>query len=351
MDTKPPVLPVLCGLLPEELRETLKPLPAFRARQIFQWIARGVPSFAGMTDLSLPLRQELETRFTLYSAAVSARLEDEDGTVKLRMGLRDGRSVESVLLSDGGGRRTACLSSQAGCPAACVFCKTGAGGFQRNLDAPEIVEQFLRLRALAPDIANIVVMGMGEPLLNLGELRKALRILTAPEGLGISKRRITLSTCGIVAGIRDLADQGPPVRLALSLTTADGTLRERLMPITKTNPLPRVREALRYYQKIQGHRITLEAVLLGGINTRRQDADALAAFADGLDVVVNLIPWNPVEGLEFEGRPLREPGERERTEFAAALEKRGLKVTCRLRKGRGVAGACGQLAGNYEGPA
>jgi 23S rRNA (adenine2503-C2)-methyltransferase len=331
--------------LPEELREILKPLPAFRSRQIFQWIVRGAQSFSDMTDLSLPLRKELESRFTLYSTAVSARLEDEDGTVKLRMTLRDGLSIESVLLSDGEDRKTACLSSQAGCPAACVFCKTGKGGFKRDLDAPEIVEQFFRLRSLAPGIANIVVMGMGEPLLNLGELRKALNVFTAPEGLGISRRRITLSTSGIAAGIREIADRGPPVRLALSLTTADEVLRERLMPVTKTNPLPLVREALGYYQKKTGHRITLEAVLLGGINTRRQDADALAAFAEGLDVVVNLIPWNPVEGLEFEGRPLKEPGEREREEFISALETRGLKVTRRLRKGRSIAGACGQLAG------
>jgi 23S rRNA (adenine2503-C2)-methyltransferase len=346
MDMEPPVLPVLCGLLPGELREILKPLPAFRSRQIFQWIARGVQSFSEMTDLSLALRKDLETRFALYSAAVSARLEDKDGTVKLKITLRDGISIESVLLADGEGRRTACLSSQAGCPAACVFCKTGQGGFKRNLDAPEIVEQFLRLRFLAPDIANIVVMGMGEPLLNLGELRKALNILTAPEGLGISKRRITLSTSGIIPGILDLADQGPPVRLALSLTTADEDLRERLMPITKTNPLPRVKEALRYYQKKQGHRITLETVLLGGVNTRQRDVEALAVFAEGLEVVVNLIPWNPVEGPEFEGRPLREPGDRETEEFTAALAKRGLKVTRRLRKGRNIAGACGQLAGN-----
>jgi 23S rRNA (adenine2503-C2)-methyltransferase len=262
------------------------------------------------------------------------------------MTLKDGLSVESVLLSDGEGRRTACLSSQAGCPAACVFCKTGQGGFKRNLDASEITEQFFRLRFLAPDIANIVVMGMGEPLLNLKELRKALNIFTAPEGLGISKRRITLSTSGIAGGIRDMADRGPPVRLAFSLTTADEALRERLMPAARANPLPRIKEALGYYQEKTGFRITLEAVLLGGINTRRQDADALAAFAEGLDVVVNLIPWNPVEGLEFEGRPLKEPGEREREEFISALEARGLKVTRRLRKGRGIAGACGQLAGN-----
>jgi 23S rRNA (adenine2503-C2)-methyltransferase len=298
-----------------------------------------------MTDLPLPLREEFESRFFLYSGTVSGRLEDPDGTVKLRISFPDGASVESVLLSDGEGRKTACLSTQAGCPAGCVFCKTGSRGFFRNLEASEITEQFLRLRFLGADISHIVIMGMGEPLLNLGELRKALDILMAPEGLGISKRRVTLSTCGIVPGIRDLADRGPPIRLALSLTTADEALRERLMPVGKTNPLPQVKKALLYYQEKQGRRITLEAVLLGGINTRRQDADALADFARGLDVMVNLIPWNAAEVPEFEGRPLKEPGIREIEEFSAALEKRGLKVTRRLRKGRNIAGACGQLAG------
>jgi 23S rRNA (adenine2503-C2)-methyltransferase len=184
---------------------------------------------------------------------------------------------------------------------------------------------------------------MGEPLLNLGELRRALAFLSDERGLNFSKRRITVSTCGIVPGIRELAEKGPDVRLALSLTTADPALRERLMPISGNHPLPRVKEALAYYQKERGRRITLEAVLLSGLNTRREDASALAAFARGLDAVVNLIPWNPVEGLTFEGRPLKEPGEREVREFTRALEEKGLKVTRRRRKGRGVGGACGQL--------
>ncbi|MDR2103947.1 MAG: 23S rRNA (adenine(2503)-C(2))-methyltransferase RlmN [Treponema sp.] len=344
MDRKE-IKPVLCGLTPEELRDVLKPLPAFRSRQILLWITRGVSSFSEMTDLPLPLREEFESRFSLYSGRVSRHLKDPDGTVKLRITFPDGVSIESVLLSDGEGRKTACLSTQGGCPAGCVFCKTGSRGFFRNLESSEITEQFLRLRFLAPDISHIVIMGMGEPLLNLGKLRKALHILMAPEGLGISKRRVTLSTCGIVQGIRDLADQGPPIRLAFSLTAADEALRERLMPISKTNPLPQVKKALLYYQEKQGRRITLEAVLLGGINTRRQDAEALADFARGLDAAVNLIPWNAAKIPEFEGRPLKEPGIREIAEFSAALEKRGLKVTQRLRKGRSIAGACGQLAG------
>jgi 23S rRNA (adenine2503-C2)-methyltransferase len=190
-------------------------------------------------------------------------------------------------------------------------------------------------------------MGMGEPLLNLRELRRALGILTDPLGFGFSKRRITVSTSGIIPGILELADQGPEIRLAVSLTTADEDLRKRLMPVTLTNPLPRLKEALSYYQQKTGRRLTLEVVLLKGLNTRRRDMDALAEFAEGLDVVVNLIPWNPVEGPEFEGRPLGRPTAREIEEFSEGVTKRGLRTTQRRGKGLGVSGACGQLGDSF----
>jgi 23S rRNA (adenine2503-C2)-methyltransferase len=296
-----------------------------------------------MTDLPQSLREDLEKSFVLHAGNLAARFSEDDGTEKLRIAMEDGAMIEAVLLSDGEGRKTACLSTQAGCPAGCVFCKTGSLGFFRNLSAAEIAGQFFHLRTLESEIANIVIMGMGEPLLNLGELRRALGAVTRPGGPGFSCRRITLSTCGIASGIRELADEGPDLRLALSLTAADEALRAELMPITRANPLPRVKEALRYYQEKRGRRITLEAVLLGGINTRREDALAMAAFARGLDAVVNLIPWNPVEGLCFRGRPLREPEEGEVRNFEGLLRAGGLKVTLRRRKGRGVAGACGQL--------
>jgi 23S rRNA (adenine2503-C2)-methyltransferase len=297
-----------------------------------------------MTDIPLSLRASLDRQYSLYSSSISAHLDDPDGTVKLQILLYDQERIESVLLSDGADRRTACLSAQAGCPMACVFCKTGTRGFSRNLTAGEIVEQFLYLRSFGGAIANIVIMGMGEPLLNLPELRKALAILTDPEGAGLSKRRITISTSGIVQGIRELADAGPDVRLAVSLTTADPELRERLMPVTKANPLSALKDALLYYQRRQGQRITLETVLLGGINTREKDLQSLAQFTQGLEAIVNVIPWNPVEGVSFEGKPLREPFRNEIERFKGALEKLGLKVTQRFRKGRCVAGACGQLA-------
>ncbi|GHV52616.1 putative dual-specificity RNA methyltransferase RlmN [Spirochaetia bacterium] len=349
MKKSEPEKKVLSGLPLNELIDELKslpaPLPPFRAKQIFKWISRGITSFEEMTDLDKSLRENLDSRFSVRSSEVSARLEDPDGTVKLQISLLDESKIEAVLLSDAEDRKTACISTQAGCPVGCVFCKTGSLGFSRNLNSAEIVEQFLHLKALSTgtNISNIVIMGMGEPLLNLAELRRALAVLSDAEGLGISRRRVTVSTSGVISGIRDLTDNGPHIRLACSLTSARQDLRNRLMPIGETNPLPLLKKALTAYQQKSGQRITLEAVLLGGVNTTPADAAAMIDFARSLDAVINLIPWNPVEGMIFEGKPLREPSRAEAETFASLLEKGGLKVTRRYRKGRGVAGACGQL--------
>ncbi|MDR2494675.1 MAG: 23S rRNA (adenine(2503)-C(2))-methyltransferase RlmN, partial [Spirochaetaceae bacterium] len=271
----PDTKPVISGLTLPALQELLRPLPTYRARQVFQWIARGTPSFRLMTDLPAPLRETLDSRFSIRSSSTGERLDGSDGTVKLGITLRDGNRIEAVILSDAKERRTACLSVQAGCAMACVFCKTGRLGFSRNLTSEEMVEQFLHLRSVRETVSHIVFMGMGEPLLNLGELRKAVDVLTDPEGLGLSKRHITLSTSGIAEGIRDLAENGPDVRLAVSLTTACGALRARLMPAAGARPLAALKDALLYYQSRRERRVTLEAVLLGGINTREQDMDAL----------------------------------------------------------------------------
>jgi 23S rRNA (adenine2503-C2)-methyltransferase len=330
----------MIGIPLDELAEQLAPLPRFRAAQIFKWIASGVSSFDEMKNLPLELRGELAKRYTLRTHVAVETHRSSDGTVKLTIQLADEAWIESVLLADGK-RYTACLSTQAGCPAGCVFCKTGAQ-FLRNLNSGEIVEQFLLLRDIA-DISNIVIMGMGEPLLNLAELRRALAVISDKKGMNFSRRRITVSTCGIVQGINDLADNGPGIRLALSLTTADEALRRRLMPITASHPLGKVKEALRHFQDSGGGRITLEAVLLGGINTRGEDAASIAQFARGLDAAINLIPWNPVKGLSFESKPLQEPAPEEVEAFTRRLEALGLNVTRRYRRGRGIMGACGQL--------
>ncbi len=346
----------LAGFLPAELENILLPLPRMRASQIYKWITRGVLDFDQMTDLPSALREELKSRFELYSSAVDSRYEDKSSE-KIVIALKDGIKIESVLLNDGKSRFTACLSTQAGCPAGCVFCKTGSLGFSRNLTAAEITEQFLFLRMMvyretaskeAADnsghgIDNIVIMGMGEPLLNLEELRKAITFFTDTVGINFSKRRITVSTCGICESLFDLANNGPYIRLALSLVTADEPLRQKLMPVAAANPLAKVKQALAAFQNNGGGRITLEIPLLGGVNTRDKDAIAAAQFAKGIDTVVNIIPWNPAVGLEFEGKPLREPEKKETEDFVKLLESRGLKVTMRRRKGRSVMGACGQL--------
>jgi len=331
----------LSGLPLDELTKLLQPLPRFRAAQIFKWIAAGVSSFEEMSNLPQPLRNELAEKFIPRPSAVIEKHRGEDGSVKLALQFADGPWVEAVLLQDNSGRRTVCLSTQAGCPIGCVFCKTGTG-FSRNLSSAEIVEQFLLLSEVRP-VSNIVVMGMGEPLLNLPELRRALEVITCKKGIGFSKRRITVSTCGIAQGIADIAANGPNVRLALSLTTADEELRRRLMPITASQPLKKVKEALIGFQEGGGGRVTLEAVLLEGVNTRAEDARSISDFAKGLDAVVNLIPWNPVKGLEFEGKALKPPSTAEVETFTLELEKLGLNVTRRFRRGRGVMGACGQL--------
>jgi 23S rRNA (adenine2503-C2)-methyltransferase len=336
----------LAGLSIQELEKQLSALPRFRAVQIYKWITRGILDFDKMTDISGSLREELKKSFILYSSKIDSCHEDKN-TKKAVIKLKDGIKIEAVLLHDNKKRSTACLSSQAGCPAGCVFCKTGSLGFTRNLDCPEIAEQFFHLLALENNehnvIDNIVIMGMGEPLLNLEQLRKVIAFFTDPCGLNISKRRITVSTCGICDALYDIAENGPYMRMALSLVTADEDLRHRLMPITKTNPLEKIHAALMLFQQNGGGRITFELPLLGGINTGKTDALSVAKFAKGLDLVVNLIPWNPATGLTFEGKPLCEPDREEIKNFTVLLEKHGLNVTIRRRKGRSVMGACGQL--------
>ena len=332
----------LAGLCFNDLEKLLSAYPSFRSRQIHEWICRGAAFFDDMSSLPKSLREELEQKFRIHSGEVSSEQKEKDGTVKIGITLEDGAVTESVLLKDGKDRKTACLSTQAGCPLGCVFCKTGALGFMRNLTGREIATQFLCLKKREEKLSHIVIMGMGEPFLNLEELRAALDFFMESEGLNISKRRITVSTSGIPAGIIDLAANGPDIRLALSLVTAREDLRRRLMPGSGEN-LSRVKEALLVYQEKKARRVTAEMVLLGGLNTSLEDAKAAREFAKGLGVVFNLIPWNPVPGLEFEGRPLKVPTPEEINFFAKALESYGLKVTRRMSKGRGISGACGQL--------
>lgn len=326
------------GLLPEEISEQLNITPAFRGKQIFEWIGKGVDSFDAMTNLSQELRNSLSQKAVLRCCEVSKVLKDPDGTIKLQITLNDGLAVETVLLTDKENRKTACVSCQVGCAMNCAFCQTGHLGLARSLTASEIVEQFLYLEKYAGPLDNIVFMGMGEPMMNLPAVRKAISVLTDKRGRNLSGRRITLSTSGVIKGIYDLADNGPLIRLAVSLTTADPLLREQIMPITKTNPLGELRKAIDYYAKKTGKRVTLEAALLHDTNTSEESAENMINFAKGIDVNINLIPWNPVETL-----PFTEPSNNECHRFVEKLEKAGLNVTLRTRRGREIGGACGQL--------
>jgi 23S rRNA (adenine2503-C2)-methyltransferase len=336
----------LAALREAEIAALCAPLPAYRARQIFAWLRRGAPDFSVMSDLPLALRLELDRRFCCRQTRLLSALRGEDGSVKIQIALQDGAEIEAALLRDGAGRKTACLSTQAGCPIACVFCKTGSLGFSRNLSPSEIAEQYAHLAQYAadgaleaPPIDNIVIMGMGEPLLNLAGLRGALDALLC----GFSPRRVTVSTCGVVEGIRALAQDGPNTRLAVSVPAAAQELRDALMPGARAWPLCALKEALQFYQAKTGQRVTLESALFHKINTGDGAARDLIAFASGLQALVNLIPWNPVAGLSFQGAPLEPPDEREVARFRRQLVNAGLNVEIRRKKGASIGGACGQL--------
>jgi 23S rRNA (adenine2503-C2)-methyltransferase len=341
MDGKIPLL----GLFPEEITRfltdsappgvTIKP---FTGTQVFRWLWEGAAAFDVMTNLPLGVRRILGDLSCIRTAAVVRRLEDRDGTVKYHLAFPDGAAAETVLLTDHGGRRTACVSSQAGCALGCAFCQTGALGLTRDLSAAEIAEQFLTLEQAAGPLDNLVFMGMGEPLANLGGVRKAIALLSHPRGRGFSLRRITVSTAGLIAGIYDLADNGPPVRLAVSLTSADPAVRERLMPVAAANPLDRLKEAVVYYSQKSGRRCTLEVALLSGVNTDGEQARLLASFARDTGAHVNLIPWNSVASL-----PFQEPPAAECRAVLRILKQAHVPATLRTHRGRNVAGACGQL--------
>ncbi len=324
-------------MAPAELAGALSLSPAYRARQVFRHLARGALDFDSMTDLPVSERERLKAlRPRIPSSEPAAELSDPDGSLKLQLRLADGAAVECVLLEDVEGRKTACLSSQVGCPMGCAFCKTGSLGYLRDLSAGEIMEQFHFLSARGGRISNVVFMGMGEPCANLGAVRSAIAILSGE--IGMSLRKITVSTSGLVPGILELAEKGPAVRLAVSLTVADDELRSRLMPVNRSWGLEALKDALLRYQDMTGERITLECAIMGGVNSSAESARKLVAWIGRLKVHVNVIPWNKVPGLSFE-----EPSREEVSAFVAVLESAGVVAARRMRRGRGVMGACGQL--------
>ncbi len=329
------------GALREEVRSFLADhgQPAYRGDQILRWVYKAnAPDFEAMTDLSKDLRATLAQRAVLFTSCVAQVIESRDGTRKLLVALADGACVESVIIPEGE-RQTVCVSTQVGCAIGCAFCASGLGGFERNLTAGEIVEQVLHAAGRLPPgarLTNVVVMGMGEPLMNYDAVVRALHVLTASWGLGLSPRRITVSTIGLPARIRQLADEALGVNLAVSLHAGDDLTRERLVP--HAQPLREVVAAARDYLRRTGREVTFEYVLVKGVNDSQEDARALAELVGRERILVNLLPLNRVEGLAYQ-----EPAASRVAHFAAELGRRGVRVQVRRRRGEDIAGACGQL--------
>ena len=330
----------------QELEDTLRAggHPGYRARQVYSWLyGHGVRDLSEMTNLPKALRTDLSEIADTSSATVgSIRTSKLDRTKKLTIDLRDGLAVESVLMFDEG-KATVCVSTQVGCALGCAFCATGRMGLARNLSPGEIVGQVLEAspmlgRAAPVSRTNVVFMGMGEPLANTANLFKAIRILNDPNGLAIGARRMTVSTVGLPAGIRRLAKLGIQAGLAISVNAADEDLRSELMPVNRRHPLSKVMDAASDYASRTRRRVTLEYVLLGGVNDRKKDAVSLATLARELPCKINIIEYNGFPGSVF--RPST-PGALAR--FTDYLYDHAPAVMVRRSKGSDIGAACGQL--------
>jgi 23S rRNA (adenine2503-C2)-methyltransferase len=308
--------------------------PAFRARQVWAWTARGVAGYEEMTDLPVALRDELTERVPFSTLTLGEEARSVDGTIKALFTTGDGRPVEAVLMRYRDGRRSLCLSSQSGCPLTCSFCATGAMKFGRNLTASEILDQALHFRRLT-EVDHCVFMGMGEPMMNLDAVLGASARL--PD-VGITHRRTAISTVGWIPGIERLTAEPMPIRLALSLHAPEDALRSRLMPVNDRYPLADVLAACREHHERKRRRVFVEYVMLAGVNDRYEQAVELARILDPLVFKVNLIPYNPTGG------PYEGSSRGAIAAFKAALESHGVRATVRLTRGRDIDAACGQLA-------
>ena len=315
----------------------------FRAKQIWSWLwQKGAGSFDEMTNISAAMRQQLAASFTFHRAVIAQEANSKDKTAKFAFRLHDDKLVEGVLIPSGE-RVTACISSQVGCPLGCTFCATGTMGFIRNMHYSEIVDEYVLMDRRARElygngISNIVFMGMGEPLLNFNNVMTAIDKLTAKDGWGLSPTRITLSTAGIVKGIKALADRNFPCGLAISLHSADPAVRQVIMPVTDHNSLHDLQAALVYYHQKTGARITFEYLLLSKVNDTRQAAEKLARYCRPFPVKINIIEYNETEGgLYHRSYP------NQREEFIDYLKSCNMVVNVRQSRGQDIAAACGQL--------
>ena len=336
----------MLGATLKEFQEKIVKLgePKFRASQIWNWVyEKGVTDLTLMTDLSRPLQDKLSQELHLEVLKLKQTQDSCDNeTTKFLWELGDGKLVESVLIR-APDRRTVCVSSQVGCPARCAFCASGKKGLFRNLEAAEIVEQVYHIdmqwKKQGERVSHVVYMGMGEPMENYGNVLKSIHLLNDDNGLNISQRRMTISTVGVVPGIKQFAEEGLQASLVLSLHAPNQRLRQKIIPYARKYTLDEILEAMRYFAVKTRRDITYEYTLLEGINDQPEHAQELVELLKKDHCTVNLIPYNPIEGLR-----LKRPEKEAIIAFREILEKGGINTTWRYTKGKDIAAACGQLA-------
>ena len=317
---------------------------SFRAKQVFEWLwQKNATSFDEMSNLSVPLRQKLNEHYFIDKIRLDDQQISSDKTIKCAFSVGDGKVVEGVLIPTAT-RTTACISSQVGCSLSCTFCATGRLKLMRNLTAGEIVDQVVYLKNQAENryntpLTNIVYMGMGEPLLNYKNTLRSIEMITSPEGLGMSPKRITVSTAGIAKMIRKLGDDEVKFNLALSLHAANDKKRSHIMEINDSNNLEELADALRYFHQKTDARITFEYIIFKDFNDKIEDAQELAAFARCVPCKINIIEYNTIDGGEFQ-----QASKVNVDAFAAYIESNNLVVNVRRSRGKDIDAACGQLA-------
>ena len=336
----------ITGMTLEEMEGLLISIgqPKYRAGQLFNWIyKKGIDSFGEMTNFSRPLRQQIDQIAEIGYLTAETKVTATDGqTTKFLFRLSDGLQIESVYMIDGR-RRTVCLSSQVGCALGCSFCATGRMGFRRNLSAGEIVDQLLMIqRILDVAVTNIVIMGMGEPLLNYDEVIKACDLISHDKGIAIGKRKITISTSGIVPAIKRLADEGQRYKLAISLNSPDDKIRSRIMPINKKYSISDLIDAAKYYASKSRHRITFEYVMIAGLNDRAEDATKFSRWIDNLKCKINIIPYNSID------ENFSPPSEQAIHRFIKPFLNKNVVISVRRSKGVEIKAACGQLYSDQQ---
>ena len=336
----------------EELVQTLIGLgqQKFRAKQVYEWLwKKNAHTFAEMSNLSKDLRAVLEEDFHIDAIKVEDQQISTDKTIKCAFHIEEGKVVEGVLIPTSS-RTTACISSQVGCSLSCTFCATGKLKLMRNLTAGEIVDQVVYLRNQAEEryntpLTNIVYMGMGEPLLNYKNMLRSTEIITSPDGLGMSPRRITVSTAGIAKMIKKLGDDEVKFNLALSLHAANDEKRSKIMEINDTNNLDNLAEALQYFHEKTGTRVTFEYITFKDFNDSIEDARELVQFSRCVPCKINIIEYNPIDDGQFQRADAKKTDD-----FAAYLESKGLVVNIRRSRGKDIDAACGQLANKNKAP-